>query len=103
MKCVVAWKLRYDGSAAENEASAARALEVYSKWTQASETTIHQFVLRVDGQGGFAIQDSEDLASLALSLAKLTPYLEVEVFPVLDVGEAMPLVTEAIEFRNSVK
>ena len=51
MKCVVAWKLRYDGSAAENEASAAWALEVYSKWTQASETTIHQFVIRVDGQG----------------------------------------------------
>ena len=103
MKCVVAWKLRPGGSAAENEASAARLLEVISKWTLASGTTVHQWVLRVDGQGGFAVQDSDDMASLTLSLAKLTPYIEIEVIPVLDYSEALALVTEAVEFRNSIK
>jgi Protein of unknown function (DUF3303) len=102
MKCVVAWKVRVNGSAADNEATAARILEVASKWAPASGTTIHQWVLRVDGQGGFAIQDSDDLSSLTLSLAKLAPYIEIEVIPVLDYDEALPLFTEAVEFRNSV-
>ena len=103
MKYVITWKLRPGGSAAENEASAARVLEVYPKWAFPSDATIHQFVLRVDGEGGFVIADHDDLAGLALGLFKLTPYLEYTVYPVIDAAEALPLLTEAVEFRNSVK
>ena len=103
MKYVVAWKPRFGGSAAENEATAARLLEVFSKWTPSSDTTFHQFVLRVDGEGGFVIADHDDLAGLAQGLYKLTPFLEYTVYPVIDATEAVPLLTEAVEFRNSVK
>ena len=103
MKYVVAWKLRPGGSAAENEASAARLLEVYSKWAFPGDATVHQFVIRVDGEGGFTIQDRDDMAGLALSIAKLTPFLEYTIYPVLDAAEGVSLFTEAIEFRNSVK
>jgi hypothetical protein len=51
MKYVVAWKPRYGGSAAENEAGAARLLEIFSKWAPSSDTTFHQFVARIDGEG----------------------------------------------------
>lgn len=71
MKYVVAWKPRLGGSAAENEATAARVLEVFNKWTPASDVTFHQFVLRVDGEGGFAVTEGDDPATVARDIAKL--------------------------------
>ncbi len=103
MKFVVTWKPRSGGSAAENEAGAARVLEVYSKWTPPSDATFHQFVVRGDGEGGFAVVEGDDPAGLALSIFKLSPFLEYAVYPVIDVEEAVGLLTEAVEFRKSVQ
>jgi hypothetical protein len=108
MKYVVAWKNRFGGSAAENEASFARYLEVRSKsLTQTpvpeGSFTILQWVLRVDGQGGFLILEGDDLTGFALNAFIMAPYLEWEVYPVIDAGAALPLLTEGVEFRNSVK
>lgn len=102
MKFVVTWRPRLGGSAAENEAGVARVLEVYGKWTPPADATFHQFVVRADGEGGFAVVEGDDPAGLALSIFKLVPYLEYGVYPVLDVEEAVGLLTEAVEFRKSV-
>lgn len=102
MKFVVTWKPRFGGSAAENEAGVARVLEVYGKWTPPADATFHQFVVRTDGEGGFAVLDAADPAGLALSIFKLTPFLEYAVYPVIDVDEAVGLLTEAVEFRTSI-
>ena len=102
MKYLISWKTRFDGSAAENEASAARALEVYSKWTPSPDTIIHQFVVRADGEGGFAVVEGDDLAAGALGIFKLSPYLEYTTYPVLDMEEAIDLFAEAVEWRKSI-
>jgi Protein of unknown function (DUF3303) len=102
MKYVTTWKARPGGSAAENEASAARLLEVYSKWTPPPDVTIHQFVVRADGEGGFAVTESDDLAGGALSVLKLSPFFEYTIYPVLDIEEAVALFAEAVEWRRSI-
>ena len=102
MKYVITWKPRLGGSAAENQADEARVLELFSKWTPPSDATIHQFVLRADGGGGFAVVEGDNLASLALSLFKFTPFNDYAVHPVLDVGEAVGLAAEAGEWRKSI-
>jgi len=102
MKFVITWKVRFGGSAAENEANAVRLQEVLSKWTPAPEATIHQFVIRSDGEGGFAVVENDNLASLTLNCFKLAPYVEYAVYPVLDVEDTIGLGHEAIEFRKSV-
>jgi Protein of unknown function (DUF3303) len=102
MKYVVAWKPRLGGSAAENEAAVARILEVLSKWAPSSDTTFHQFVLRVDGEGGFAVTESDDPTSAARDIAKFAPFLEYTVYPVLDVAEGAAIMTEAVEWRRSI-
>lgn len=48
------------------------------------------------------IADHDDLGALALSIVELTPYLEYTVYPVIDANEAVLLLTEAIEFRDTV-
>jgi hypothetical protein len=102
MKFVVSWTARAGGSAAENEASAARVLEVFSKWSVPSDQTFHQFVTRADGQGGFAVVETDNLAGVALSSFKFSPYLETAVYPVLDIQEGTGLLAEAAEFRKSI-
>ena len=102
VKYVIAWKPRLGGSAAENEAGSARVLELYSKWTPSSDVTFHQFVLRVDGDGGFAVTEGDDPASAARDIAKFAPFLEYTVYPVLDVAEGAGLLAEAVEWRKSI-
>jgi Protein of unknown function (DUF3303) len=102
MKYVATWKPRYGGSAAENEATAARLLEVFSKWTPPSDFTFHQFVLRVDGEGGFAVIEGDDPVSAARDIAKFAPFLEYTVYPVVDVAEGAAAAAEAIEWRKSI-
>jgi hypothetical protein len=102
MKYVVTWKPRFGGSAAENEASAARALEVYSKWAPDPDVIIHQFVLRADGEGGFAVTESDNPAAGVLGIFKLSPFIEYTIYPVLDAEEAIGLAAEAVEWRKSI-
>ena len=58
--------------------------------------------MRTDAEGGFAVLDAPDPAGLALSIFKLAPFLEYAVYPVIDVDEAVGLLTEAVEFRTSI-
>ena len=102
MKYVIAWKPRLGGSAAENEAALARVLEVFSKWTPADGVTFHQFVLRVDGEGGFAVTEGDDPASGLRDVAKFLPFLEYAVYPVLDVAEGAGILAEGVEWRKSI-
>lgn len=102
MKYVTTWKPRFGGSAAENEATAARLLELYSKWTPPSDITIHQFVLRIDGDGAFLVTESDDPAAAAREIAKFSPLLEYTVYPVVDVAEGAAAAAEAVEWRKSI-
>jgi hypothetical protein len=52
--------------------------------------------------GGFAVTESDDPASVARDLAKWTPYFEYTVYPVLDVAEAVAIMGEAAEWRQSI-
>ncbi len=102
MKYVTTWKPRFGGSAAENDAGTARLLELYSKWTPSSDITIHQFVLRADGEGGFLVSEADDPATAAREIAKFSPFLEYTIYPVLEIAEAAGILTEAVEWRKSI-
>jgi hypothetical protein len=75
---------------------------VFSKWAPSSNTTFHQFVLRVDGEGGFAVTESDDPASAARDVAKFAPFLEYTIYPVLDVAAGAAILAEGAEWRKSI-
>jgi hypothetical protein len=102
MKFVVTWKVRSGGSAADNEAAAARTLEVFGKWSPPSDETFHQFLGRLDGTGGFAVIETDNPDSLAEAPAKFGTYLDFEIIPVNDITETTRLLGEGVEFRNSI-
>ena len=101
MKYVMAWTTRFGGSGKENEESAERALQLFSKWQAPAGSTFHQFVGRLDGDGGFAVVETDDPALIARDTAIFSAFFDFMVYPVLDIQESARIGGEAVEFRRS--
>jgi hypothetical protein len=99
MKYVVSWTNRETG---DPESQAKRSLAVFSKWTPSKSSTFHQFVQRVDGEGGFAFVESDSPEDILRDISKFTPWIRYEVVPVVDMANGAAIGAEAIDFRDSV-
>jgi hypothetical protein len=95
MKYVITWKPRAGASAADNEASAGRVLDLIDRPTAAPGTTLHQMVLRIDGEGGFAVVEVDDATALARTFYKFAPFNKYTAHPVIDMDEGLRLAREA--------
>jgi hypothetical protein len=102
MKYVVSWTFRLNGSMAENEAAVKRIQAVCSKWTSPAGTRYHQFLIKADSSGGYAVIETDKSADLAETTAKSGVFAEYRVDPVLDVADALALAQVGIEFRESI-
>ncbi|MCW2691096.1 MAG: hypothetical protein JWR37_5986 [Mycobacterium sp.] len=102
MKYVVSMTFRLNGSATDNEAAQRRILDLYSKWTPPDSTTFHQFVGRIDGAGAFSVVETDNPADLMDTTSKFGPYVDYQIYPVLDIAETVRVAQEAIEFRESI-
>jgi hypothetical protein len=98
MKYVVTWQVR----AGASEDVQARTLQVFSKWAPAEGTAYLQFLGRADGQGGFAVVETDDITLLARDMAIFSVFFDMSVYPVLDIQESARLGAEAVEFRSGV-
>ena len=99
MKYVIIATPRAGGSGKDNEEAQRRVLELLSKWQPKATTTIHQFVTRIDGGGGFGVGETDNADDMLEAAAIFSPYFEYQVYPVVDVAEAIPTFQRAIEFR----
>ena len=99
MKFHVSWTPRLGGSGRENEETLQRAYEIFGRWKPTA--TVHQFLGRVDGRGGFAIVETDDAEAIARDIAAFVPFLDYEVHPVLDIDRSTAVDQEAIQFRGS--
>jgi hypothetical protein len=102
MKYVISMTFRLNGSATENEAAQRRMLDLYSKWTPPASTTFHQFVARCDGAGAFSVVETDNPADLMDTTSKFGPLVDYQIYPVVDIAEAVRTSQEAIEFRESI-
>jgi hypothetical protein len=100
MKFVLQYTLREGASAADNEAGQKRSMQLLSKFEPSAQ--IKEWVDRVDGDGGFAIFETDDPIALLRDITIWTPLLRFELHPVVDVGEGTAAQQEAIEFRDSI-
>jgi hypothetical protein len=100
MKYVMTWTSRLGGSGKDNEDGVRRALEVFSKWQPSEGTTFHQFVGRLDGEGGFAIVETDNPTELLTETSKFTPFNVFQIFPVVDMDEWAQAAQGGIDFRG---
>jgi Domain of unknown function (DUF3303) len=102
MKYVLSWTNRLGGSSKENEESAKRALELFSKWQPPAGVTFHQFVGRLDGEGAFAVVETDNPNDILDASAKFAPLKLFNVYPVVDMTEWAQKLQEGVEFRESI-
>jgi hypothetical protein len=102
MKYVMAWTSRLGSSGKENEKAVERALELFSKWQPPAGTTFHQFVGRLDAEGGFAVVETDNPAELLESTAKFATFNVFQIYPVVDMAEWAQSLQKGIEFRDSI-
>lgn len=101
-KYVMSWELRDGAGAAANEASEKRSLAVFGGWTPGEDVKFVEFLARADGQGGFAVVESDDLAAVSGEMAKFVPFFEFHLYPVLEVADGAAVGAGAIAFRDSI-
>ncbi len=97
MKYVVSWETRANAS----EEDQARSLQVFGKWSPAEGTNFVQFLGRVDGRGGFAVVETDDVALIARDMAVFGAFFDMSVHPVLDIEQTAQIIGDAIQFRQS--
>ncbi len=97
MKYIVSWETRANAS----EEVQARSLQVFAKWSPAEGTNFVQFLGRVDGRGGFAVVETDDVTLIARDMAVFGAFFDMSVYPVLDVQQTAQIVGDAIQFRQS--
>jgi hypothetical protein len=102
MKYHVTWTPRPGGSPAEAEVAQRRGLDVFAKWSPPEGITFHQFLVRLDTQGGYAVVETDDPKLAAEGPAKFSPWFDFEVTPVLDMTDGLPIAEEALDFRASI-
>jgi len=99
MKYIISWT---NGATAVSETDAKRVLAIFGKWTPSPGATFHQFLGRVDNNGGFAVVETDDPMDILRDVTKFEPWLKYEVIPVVDIQDVAVAGSESIEFRDSV-
>jgi hypothetical protein len=94
----VTWTRRDSGASEEADQ---RIDALMGKFTPPENLTIHTWVDRVDGAGGFALIEADDPAAL-LSPLLLAPYFEFQLYPVVQHDQYMNALADATAFRQGV-
>jgi hypothetical protein len=102
MKFVLTYTQHSSGTAADNVASGEAAQKLLANWAPSPAATIHQWVSRCDGNGGFSVIETDNAGDLLKDLTTWSPWLEFQVFPVVDILDATPLVQDAINAAKAV-
>ena len=102
MKFVLTFTTRSGGSEAEQFEAAQRAQALLSKWQPSKSATIREWLTRCDGNGGFSVIETDSATDLLKDLSTWSTFLEFAVHPVVDIGDATPVTTEALKTRASV-
>jgi hypothetical protein len=98
MKYVVSWETR----PGVTEADAARSLQVFGKWSPSVPESFKEFLGRIDGNGGFAVVETDDPRLIAKDTAPFGSFFEFHVYPCLDIADSAAINMEALAFLESV-
>jgi Domain of unknown function (DUF3303) len=99
MKYLISWETRPGTS----EEAAKRSLAVFGKWAPSHPEHFLQFLGRVDGNGGFAVVDTDDVSEIARDTTPFTSWFEFHVYPCLDIADSAAIDIEAVAFLDSVE
>lgn len=87
MKYVIAWRRSRHGTRADYEAGQRRVADLLDTWKRPSGVLIHQFVLRAEDTGGYAVFETDDPASVEAATSAFAGF-NFHIDRVLDIDGA---------------
>ena len=96
------WKTRAAGTAQQIHGDRKAILAAHSKWQIPADQNYREFLSRVDGEGGFAVIETNNQAGLLDGVSKFTTWLEFDIVPLVDIMDGVSVLAAVAEFRESV-
>jgi hypothetical protein len=92
--------IRRDSGASED--GDRRVLSILEKFEVPEGVTVHSWVERVDGTGGFGLLESDDPQALAAGFSLFDPYFSFEVVPVIQHADSVEVLAAAVALRDGL-
>lgn len=102
VKFVIAWTERDGGYGAAREDAAPRALAAFANWTPPDAVTVHEFLARLDGTGGFSVVETDDPDVLLDGPTKFGPWVQFHIYPVTEMAVGARAAQAGVEFRAAI-
>jgi hypothetical protein len=104
MKYVIEYTVRTAGlSFDQNFAGSGSLLTAFTKWKPEEEKglTIHAFVSDLAGRSGYVLAEANDPKVITAFVSKYNYWNDIEVVPVIDIGEAVPINAASLNWATS--
>jgi len=102
MKYMIEYKIRSAGLAYDqNFAGSEALLNAFGKWKPEDGLTVHAFVSNLSGNGGYVLVEASDPKVIAAFVSKYNFWNDVNIVPVIDVGEVVPVSLASLAWARS--
>jgi Protein of unknown function (DUF3303) len=89
--------LTYD----QNLTGAEAILTAFGKWKPEEGLSIQAFVENLSGNAGYVLVEANDPKVVYSFVSKFSFWNDIDVVPVIDIGEAVPLTQSSVEWARS--
>ncbi len=102
MKYMLEYKIRLAGLTNEqNFANSEALLNAFGKWKPEEGLTVHAFVSNLCGNGGYVLVEADDPKVILSFITKYNYWNDVNVVPVVEVGEAASMGATSLAWARS--
>jgi hypothetical protein len=82
--------------------AAKKAQQPLAAWQPSDPASVLQWVSRVDGNGGFSVIETDSAENILNDLSTWLSFLDFQVYPVMDIGDATPVTEAAVAARSGL-
>ena len=102
MKYMIEYTIRSAGlTHDEGFAGSEALLTAFGKWKPEDGLTVHAFVSNLAGNGGYVLVEANDPKVIFTFVSKYNFWNDINVVPVVDVGEAVPIAAASLAWARS--
>src|ERR1700736_4816682 len=102
MKYMIEYTIRSTGlTHDEGFAGSEALLTAFGKWKPEDGLTVHAFVSNLAGSRGYVLAEASDPKVIVTFVSKYNFWNDVNVVPVVDVGEVVPIAAASLAWARS--
>jgi hypothetical protein len=102
MKYMIEYKVRTAGvTYEENFAGSHSLLTAFGKWKPEDGLKVHAFVSNLAGEKGYCLVEASDPKVIVSFVSKYNFWNDINVVPVIDIGEALPITAASLAWARS--